>query len=73
MTRFDYIARGVLYFLIAAIPVIQTGIGSHQSLLQIALGTILAGAVALRAYIDRSASEQDTTQKAQEASSDITS
>lgn len=67
MTRFDYQLRGWLYFLIA---VLGAGTQYLHGYYQEGATVLLAGLVAVRAFIDKSPTERDAT-KAQEQSAAV--
>lgn len=67
MTRFDYQLRGLLYFLLAVIPIITAGMQAHLPPVYIVLGATLAGGNALRAYIDTSPADRNAAKAAEQS------
>ena len=54
MNQKSYVFRGVLYFLVAVLPIVGAGIAAGIKPVLIAINATAAGLTALRAFIDRS-------------------
>ena len=63
MTRSAYFGRGLLYAVIAILLAVQSGYEEHQAREVVILTAVLQALVAVRAFVDQSATVAEKTQE----------